>query len=182
MKIGKLKLSCSLHYFVRDDQTGTRLHFKGLSSRFASQTKISQIKSGKGKMMNISKVLPFSLTVLSLSAVCGTAMAEGYPKALEKDLISVCRNAAEDDRSGLRQAVRELTPSSRINTSTYRVLANGLVCNGMQLGAFARYYGAEDTYDVIKRYTYPHAVIEIKDVTAKRSVPVEITVSMTTGK
>ena len=54
--------------------------------------------------MNMSKVLPVSLTVLSLSAVCGTAMAEGYPKELEKDLISVCRNAAEDDRSGLRQA------------------------------------------------------------------------------
>ena len=132
--------------------------------------------------MNMSKILPVSLTVLSLSAVCGTAMAEGYPKELEKDLISVCRNAAQDDRSGLRQAVRELTPSSKINTSTYRVLANGLVCNGMQLAAFARYYGASDTYMLLKKYTYPNAIIEIKDVTASRDVPVEISVSMTTGK
>ena len=101
--------------------------------------------------MNMSKVLPVSLTVLSLSVVCGTAMAEGYPKELEKDLISVCRNAAEDDRAGLRQAVRELTTASRINTSTYKVLANGLVCNGMQLAAFARYYGASDTYTLLEK-------------------------------
>lgn len=132
--------------------------------------------------MKTSNVISISLTVLSLSAVSGTAMAESYPKELENNLVSVCRNAAEDDRMGLRQAVRELTPSSRINTSTYKILANGLVCNGMQLAAFARYYGATDTYNVIKRYTYPNAIIEIKDMQISRVVPDEITVSLTTGK
>lgn len=181
MKNGRLNLSSKRHGFVSDEYLDTGLHSWGLRSCIASEIPI-QTKSGVGKMMNMRQVLPVSLTVLSLSAVCGTAMAEGYPKELEKDLISVCRNAAEDDRSGLRQAVRELTPSSRINTSTYKVLANGLVCNGMQLAAFARYYGASDTYTLLKKYTYPNAIIEIKDVTASRDVPVEISVSMTTGK
>ncbi|GGF55209.1 DUF3718 domain-containing protein [Alteromonas lipolytica] len=132
--------------------------------------------------MNTSKYLPVTLTVLSLSAVCGTAMAENYPKEMEEDLISVCRNAAEDDRMGLRKAVKDFAPTTKITQKAYRVLANGLVCNGMGLTAFARYHGATETYNVLKQYTYPNVIIEIKEMTISRAVPEDITVAMSPGK
>lgn len=132
--------------------------------------------------MNTSKILPISLTVLSLTAVCGSAMANGYPQEREEDLKSVCRNAAEDDRMGLRQAIRDLAPTTKIQSTTYRVLAKGLVCNGMELVSFAKYYGATETYNLLKQYAPPATRIEIKDVTISRIVPEEIDVSLTTGK
>lgn len=125
--------------------------------------------------MNKSKVLPLSLTVLALTAGLNTALANSYPKEIEKDLISVCRHAAENDRGDLHRAVLKIVPSSKIAAPTYRMLGKGLVCNGMTVANFASYYGATDTLRILERYTDPlRPAIEIKDLETVRVVPTNI--------
>lgn len=132
--------------------------------------------------MKLKNVLPISLSMFSVYAVGGIAMADSYPVHLEKSLESVCRNAAQDDHMGLRRAVKQLTPTARVTTSAYKAVANGLVCNGMDLVNFASYYGAVDTYRILRRHVDQRTVVEIKDMQVSRVVPQKISVSFSAGR
>ena len=127
-------------------------------------------------MSRRSNVVSVGLCVLSLSAIAGTAMAEDYPKHFEQDLISVCKNAAENDRMNMHQAVQQITLGRKHTGPTYRMLGEGLRCNGMNLAAFADYYGATDTYQILKRYSIDTR-IEIRDIKVSRLPPEHIKVS-----
>ncbi len=123
--------------------------------------------------MNIRNILPLCFSAISLSVVSSAAIAESYPEFVEEDLISVCRHSAENDRMGLHRSVEKFAPASKIVGPTFRMLGEGLVCNGMSLSAFTEYYGAADTLRVLDRYIIPTRV-EIRDLNVNRTVPAEI--------
>lgn len=122
--------------------------------------------------MNKCKVLPISLAMFALSGFVGTAVAENYPRSMEKDLISICKHTALNDRAGLHQSIKQLTPGKAWPGSTYRLINKGLMCNGMTVASFAQYYGAADTLAVFERYDRSRQRIEIKDIQVSR-VPTE---------
>ncbi|WP_100655589.1 hypothetical protein [Alteromonas flava] len=120
--------------------------------------------------------------VLSLSAVCNNTLASDYPLRLETDLVSVCRLAAENDRVGLHQAVQKITPGHRAMGPTYKMLGEGLLCNGKQVTTFARQFGATDTVKAFQRYNPATPVIEIRDLEVSQHIPSDIYVSFALGK
>jgi hypothetical protein len=87
----------------------------------------------------------------------------------EETLISVCRNAATDDRHGLRRDVNKMTVGTKIVSKTYSAIANGLMCNGLSVVDFAEKYGAVKTLSVLQKHYNPsrRGVVEIIDSIAK---------------
>ncbi|QPG05078.1 DUF3718 domain-containing protein [Salinimonas marina] len=133
--------------------------------------------------MNKLKVLPLGLTVLALSAGLNTAMADSYPKELEKDLISICRHAAENDRVDLHRAVLQIVPGKNIAGPAYRMVGKGLMCNDMTVANFASYYGAADTLRILERFGDPlKPRVEIKDLETARIVPETINAVLVAAK
>ncbi|AWL12977.1 hypothetical protein HMF8227_02525 [Saliniradius amylolyticus] len=125
--------------------------------------------------------------LVGATAVAGLTISDvAYSSSFNNDLVSVCRHAANNDRTDLNRAVKRLTPGSLITTGTYSKLAKGLVCNGMPVAEFANYYGANKTYWLFQRHIdRTRKVIEIKDVYGRvqdrPSVPEAITVSWETA-
>ncbi|WP_164078286.1 DUF3718 domain-containing protein [Alteromonas facilis] len=132
--------------------------------------------------MNKVRALSTGLMVLSLSAVCNNTLANNYPVELENNLKSVCQHAAENNRLGLHQTIQQISPGHRVTGPTYRVLAEGLLCNGVQVANFARQYGATDTMKAFQRYTPARQVIEIRDIEISKTLPSDIQVSFAIGK
>ncbi|NMH61250.1 DUF3718 domain-containing protein [Alteromonas ponticola] len=128
--------------------------------------------------MRYRNILPVCFSAISLSMVASVAFAESYPASLEEDLVSVCRTSAENDRLGLRRSVAKFSINSKIVAPAYKMLGEGLICNGMTLSAFTEYYGATDTLRVLDRYVVPTS-IEIRDLNASRTVPEDISVTFT---
>ncbi|MCW8108285.1 DUF3718 domain-containing protein [Alteromonas ponticola] len=128
--------------------------------------------------MRYRNIIPLCFSAISLSIFAGTAVAESYPEFVEEDLIAVCRTSAENDRWGLHRSVEKFSTGTKIVGPTYKMLGERLVCNGMTLSAFTEHYGATDTLRVIDRYVIPGR-IEIRDLNASRSVPKDISVSLT---
>ncbi len=126
--------------------------------------------------MNFRNILPLCLSAISLSMVSSIATAGGYPQSIEEDLVSVCRNSAANDRMGLHRSVEKFTTGTRYVGTAYKMLGEGLVCNGMTLSAFTEYHGAADTLRVLDRYIIPTS-IEIRDLNVSRTVPEDISVA-----
>ncbi|WP_218355066.1 DUF3718 domain-containing protein [Alteromonas lipotrueiana] len=133
--------------------------------------------------MNKFKAIPFGLTFVAMSAGVSTALANSYPQEIEKDLISVCRHAAENNRGNLHHAVLQMAPGNRIAGPTYKMLGKGLMCNGMTVANFASYYGADETLRIFERYSDPLTpTVEIKDLETVRVVPDDINAVMVAAK
>ncbi|WP_018981962.1 DUF3718 domain-containing protein [Salinimonas chungwhensis] len=120
------------------------------------------------------------LCLLSLS-LAGPSIAESYPAEMEKDLIAVCQHAGEDNSLKMHQTVRGLSVGTSHTGPMYRVLVAGLRCNGMTVSQFASYYGAQSTYDVLKRFS-PETSVEIKDIQISRLPPENIVVSVAAAR
>lgn len=115
------------------------------------------------KLSMIAVVASFSLAGSALSATHGPS--KHYSKSFERQLVSVCEQTVKNDPRGLDRAVKSIRPSLRIQNSTYRVLAKGLVCNGMPVVEFAQQYGANITFDRFARYApeFIETDIQIRD-------------------
>ena len=128
-----------------------------------------------------SVVVAASLSVACLAATANAS--QHFTPEFEKALVSVCRTAVDNDRRGLRKAVRNVMSSRHLPGPTYRSLAKGLVCNGMPVMDFAQQYGAAATLAVFTRYT-PSSIktkIEIKDVVASSNTVTDIDVAWETA-
>jgi hypothetical protein len=120
----------------------------------------------------------YMVSALLSTGVLFSSAASAYT---EETLISVCRNAATDDRHGLRRDVNKMTVGTKIVSKTYSAIANGLMCNGLSVVDFAEKYGAVKTLSVLQKHYNPsrRGVVEIIDSIAKVDVapPEEIHVA-----
>ena len=86
-----------------------------------------------------------------------SAQAGKLPDALEDKLVAVCQAIKDDSRFKLHRAVRD-------SGISYRRLARGLVCDGMDMYTFAMQHGADNTGAVIAKRTN----LEEQSLTAKQ--------------
>lgn len=115
--------------------------------------------------MNVFNKKLVTLVVSSSLVIAFNAIADSsHDKAIEDDLISVCKSAALNDKYGVRKSALNIFPDTRNLSGSLRTLSKGLVCNGMQVTEFARVYGADDTYGMFKRYSPQRTKVEIKDI------------------
>ena len=98
-----------------------------------------------------------TLLVFSSIAAAGEAQAAGLPVAMEAKLVAVCEAIKKDSRIALHKAVKNSGVS-------YRVLANGLVCNGQDMYSFAMNNEANETGALIAKRTN----LDERSLTAKR--------------
>ncbi|MCP4863215.1 MAG: DUF3718 domain-containing protein [Alteromonas sp.] len=75
-----------------------------------------------------------------------SVQANPIPESLEKKLVAVCQAIKDNNRLELNKAVRD----SKVS---YRRLARGLVCNGMDMYTFAMQHGADNTLALIAERT-----------------------------
>lgn len=112
-------------------------------------------------MQNFNRVIRSALvagtTVLATVGGISSAQAGSLPGALEDKLVAVCQAIKDDSRIALHKAVKDSGVS-------YRRLAKGLVCDGMDMYTFALQHGAENTGSVIARRTN----LEDQSLTAKQ--------------
>lgn len=101
-------------------------------------------------MQNFNRVIRSALvvgtTVLATLGGISSAQAVSLPGPLEDKLVAVCQAIKDDSRIALHKAVKNSGVS-------YRRLARGLVCDGMDMYTFALQHGAENTGAVIARRT-----------------------------
>ena len=90
------------------------------------------------------RVTQFALIGISLSLTVSAASAASYPKALENELIAICKAVKSDSRLQLHRAVKATGLSMRD-------LHDGLVCNGQDMLTFAVTHNASETAQHIAR-------------------------------
>lgn len=97
--------------------------------------------------------------LMSVSAMAATSSAQAatMSAAMEQKLVAVCEAIKDDSRIALHKAVK----SSGVS---YRVLANGLVCNGQDMYSFAMLNNANQTGAIIAKRTN----LAERSLTAKR--------------
>lgn len=100
-----------------------------------------------------------TITMLSFSAMAAmsSAQAATMPVAMEQKLVAVCEAIKDNSRIALHKAVKDSGVS-------YRVLANGLVCNGQDMYSFAMLNNANKTGAMIAKRTN----LDERSLTAKR--------------
>ncbi len=96
------------------------------------------------RIVRSAVVLGFG-SVMALSSV-SAVQAKSVPLYMEKKLVAVCQAIKDDDKIALRRAVNK-------SGVDYQQLAQGLVCNGMDMYSFAMYHNAGKTGNVIARRT-----------------------------
>ena len=105
----------------------------------------------------IRSALLIGTTVAATLGGISSAQASKLPGALEDKLVAVCQAIKDDSRIELHRAVRDSGVS-------YRRLARGLVCDGMDMYTFALQHGANNTGAVIAKRTN----LEEQSLTAKQ--------------
>ncbi|MCU7554836.1 DUF3718 domain-containing protein [Alteromonas sp. ASW11-19] len=85
------------------------------------------------KLLTASNVIG---AVLACSVIAGGAQAKGYPPEMEDKLVRVCEAIKADSPIRLHVAVER-------SGLTYRMLQQGLVCNGQDMHTFALSNGAK---------------------------------------
>ncbi|WP_296052963.1 DUF3718 domain-containing protein [uncultured Alteromonas sp.] len=112
-------------------------------------------------MQKINSVIRSALlagtTVVATFGGIASAQAGNLPEAMEDKLVAVCQAIKDDSRIELHKAVRDSGVS-------YRRLARGLVCDGMDMYTFAMQHGADNTGAVIAKRTN----LEEPSLTAKQ--------------
>ncbi|MFS1705106.1 DUF3718 domain-containing protein [Alteromonas sp. AMM-1] len=98
-----------------------------------------------------------ALMSVSAMAAMSSAQAATMSAAMEQKLVAVCEAIKDDSRIALHKAVK----SSGVS---YRVLANGLVCNGQDMYSFAMLNNANQTGAIIAKRTN----LAERSLTAKR--------------
>ncbi|NVK54799.1 MAG: DUF3718 domain-containing protein [Alteromonadaceae bacterium] len=96
------------------------------------------------KLVRSAALLGFG-TVVALSSVSGVHAAS-ISSQMEKKLVAVCQAIKDDNKFALRRAVDK-------SGVDYNQLAEGLVCNGMDMYSFAKYHGADKAGNVIAKRT-----------------------------
>ena len=104
-----------------------------------------------------SVVAAGSLMVAAFGGMASAQAAISPAGTMEYKLVAVCKAIKEDNRIALYRAVRDSGVS-------YQRLADGLVCNGMDMYTFAQQHGAQSTGDLIARRTN----LEERTMTAKQ--------------
>lgn len=91
------------------------------------------------------------LTTTALSAITGLTLAAAsfastaaMNPTLERQLVSVCKAAKNDNRMDLQRSIEHLH-------SNHRTMALRLMCNGQNVIEFAESYGANKTANALQR-------------------------------
>lgn len=77
------------------------------------------------------------VVTVSSVALSGQVQAAKLDPLVEKDLVKVCQAISDNDKIAFRKAVKQ----GRFN---YKMLADGLVCNGQDMLTFVASQEAED--------------------------------------
>jgi hypothetical protein len=106
-----------------------------------------------------------AVCVIASSMSAAPSFASGsFLPSMERDLISVCYNAATDNKRGMLKAVDRLGILSLHRSRTIRNLNKGLLCNGQSVVDFAEHYGAVNTLRILKRHrAAPKGDVDITD-------------------
>lgn len=114
--------------------------------------------------------LGMSTVILSLS-LAGIANASEYSAADNSKESKLCVAAATNNKMQMHRKVADFTPTI-MTSKNYRLVANNLYCNGVNISDFAKSAGNFVVAD--KLASYRENFVEIKDLAKRRNGTVHI--------
>ena len=114
--------------------------------------------------------LGMSAVLLSMT-VAGTAMASEYTAADNSKESKLCVAAATNNKMQMHRKIADFTPTI-MTSKNYKLVANKLYCNGVNISEFAKLAGNFVVAD--KLASYRDNFVEIRDLADRRNGTVHI--------